>query len=450
MRLACFCCIVSLLLFSCESNIDPKELKAFGKIPDYEWVFPEAEMKIININLGQANWENIQRDMEGRVARKFGSLTTIPGAIPLPVNGGLDAVPGDPIYVETQVNQGNFTWEKVGFRLKGNASLSATWRNGIYKLPFKLQFDQFEDQNPDVKNQRFYGFKELSFAPSFGDNTFMKEKLLTELFRKGGVMACKVAYYKVFIDFGQGQKYCGVYHVIESVEEKMVETQSGIKGGNVYKPESNMVQFLVNQFEKQNNKELADYTDVKTLISVLNSNSRLSEPEKWKKDLEAVFNVKGFLKYLAVNNTVGNWDSYGQITHNYFCATVNGVINWIPYDLNLSFQLKGGNNRTALTMEMKEVGSQWPLIRYIIDDPAYYAFYKQSVKDFIENTFTPAKMSEYIAKQKVILQPNFIGIGVEAPPYSNLTSPQSFVQAVSDLERYINDRHAAVSTFVKN
>ncbi len=137
MRVAFFFCFVLLFLFSCENNIDPRELKAFGKMPDYDWVFPEAELKIININLGQANWEKIQRDMEYRTARKFGSPTTIPGVVPLPVNGGLDAVPGDPIYVETEVSQGNFSWRKVGFRLKGNASLSGSWRSGIYKLPFK-------------------------------------------------------------------------------------------------------------------------------------------------------------------------------------------------------------------------------------------------------------------------------------------------------------------------
>lgn len=112
--------------------------------------------------------------------------------------------------------------------------------------------------------------------------------------------------------------------------------------------------------------------------------------------------------------------------------------------------MKGGNNRTALTMNMKEVGYQWPLIRYIVDDPAYYSFYKESVKEFIENTFTPAKMSEYISKHKAVLLPNFTGTGVEAPPYSSLPNPQSFVQAVSGLERYINDRHAAVSAFIKN
>ncbi len=450
MRISLIFAIFLLFLLACEKNTDPTASKAYGKTPDYNWVFPEAEMRSINIQVGQANWDKIQRDMEYRTIRKFGSATTIPGAVPPAGNGSLDAVPGDPIYVEAEVSQGDKKWQKVGFRLKGNASLNATWRSGVYKLPFKLQFDEFEGKYPETQNQRFYGFKELSFAPSYGDNTFMKEKLLTDLFRKAGVMACKVAYYKVYVDFGQGQKYCGVYQAIETVEEHMVETQSGVKVGNVYKPESNLQTFITTQIEKQNNKELADYSDVKAFIAALNNPSRVNDRPLWKKQLEAVFDVKSFLKYLAVNNTVGNWDTYGQVMHNYFLANTDGILRWVPYDLNLSFQMKGGLNRTALTMEMKEVGTQWPLIRYIVDDPEYFAFYKAVVKDFVEKNFTPTAMNEYIRKHKAILAPNFTASEIEKPPYSYLQNPQSFDQAVSDLEKYINERYAAVSVFVKD
>lgn len=450
MRISLIFAVFLLFLLACEKNTDPTASKAYGKIPDYAWVFPEAEMRSINIQVGQANWDKIQKDMEYRTVRKFGSATTIPGAVPPAGNGSLDAVPGDPIYVEAEISQGNNKWQKVGFRLKGNASLNATWRGGVYKLPFKLQFDEFEDKYSETKNQRFYGFKELSFAPSYGDNTFMKEKLLTDLFRKAGVMACKVAYYKVYIDFGQGQKYCGVYQAIETVEEHMVETQSGVKVGNVYKPESNLQSFITTQIEKQNNKELNDYSDVKAFIAALNNSSRVSDRPLWKKQLEAVFDVKGFLKYLAVNNTVGNWDTYGQVMHNYFLASTDGILHWIPYDLNLSFQMKGGLNRTALTMEMKEVGTQWPLIRYIVDDPEYFAFYKAAVKDFVGKTFTPTAMNEYIRKHKAVLAPSFIASEIEKPPYSYLQNPQSFDNSVSDLEKYINERYATVSVFVKD
>ena len=447
---AAFSLVISMLfLFSCEKNIDPNVQKAFGSDPDYSWVLPDEEIRTISINIGTENWEKIQRDMEMRIARKFGSQTAIPGVTPLQATN-LDAVPGDPIFVMADVKQGENTWKKVGFRLKGNASLNSSWRSGIYKLPFKLQFDEFENEHKEVKNQRFYGFKELSFSPSFGDNTFMKEKLLTSLFRKNDVLACKVANYKVYIDFGQGSKYCGVYQVIEAVAEHLVQNQTGKTVGNVYKPESSFQNLNLTLFEKQNNKQQADYTDVKQLISVLNSSNRLTDKLQWKKDLEAIFDVQRFLRYLAVNNTVGNWDGYGQITHNYFLANIDGKLNYIPYDFNLSFQMKGGNNRTALTFDMKEVGNQWPLIRYLMDDPEYFTYYRTAVKDFIINNFNPQLLSEYLQKHKAILQPNFEGSNIEKPPYSHLPNAQSFTQSVGDLEKYINERHAAALIFVKD
>jgi spore coat protein H len=166
MRFLLILAVILSFLVSCEKNSDPNYSKAYSKTPNYDWVFPEAEMRSINIQVGQANWDKIQRDMEFRTTRMFGSTTAIPGAIPPAGNGNLDAVPGDPIYVEAEVSQGIYKWQKVGFRLKGNASLNATWRGGVYKLPFKLQFDEFENKYAETKNQRFYGFKELSFAPS--------------------------------------------------------------------------------------------------------------------------------------------------------------------------------------------------------------------------------------------------------------------------------------------
>lgn len=421
----------------------------FSQTPDYSWVFPEEQVKMITINLGQGNWDKIQKDMEWRTARKFGSATTIPGVTPPAGNGALDAVPGDPIFVEAEVKQGENTWSSVGFRLKGNASLNGSWRSGIYKLPFKLKFDEWEGRYPDIKNQRFYGFQELSFAPSYGDDSFLKEKLLTQLFRNNGVMACKVAYYKVFIDFGQGLKNCGIYQAIEIVEEHMVEAQSGKKVGNVYKPESNLQQFLTNQIEKQNNQTLADYSDIKQLIALINSPLRVSDNAQWKKDLEAIFDVKEFLRYLAVNNTVGNWDSYGVLAHNYYIANTDGVLHWIPYDLNLSFQMRGGSNnsRFSLSMDMKEVTNQWPLIRYIVDDPAYFAYYKSAVKEFIQKDFNPTTMGDYLKKHKAILQPYFTGTGVETPPYSHLRSPQNFETAITALEKYINERYQVALAF---
>jgi len=38
----------------------------------------------------------------------------------------------------------------------------------------------------------------------------------------------------------------------------------------------------------------------------------------WRQNLESVFDVYGFLKYLAVNAVIQNWDTYGRMTHTYY------------------------------------------------------------------------------------------------------------------------------------
>jgi spore coat protein H len=442
--------IVLLAFLSCHKTQDIPNPNVFGDIPNYEWVFPEEEVRTLVISIGKKNWDAIQKDMEYRTTRKFGSSTVIPGMIAPKADGTFDAVPGDPIFVEANIEQNGIQWKNVGFRLKGNASLSGSWRSGIYKLRFKLQFDEFENKYPNIKNQRFYGFREISFAPSYGDNTFMKEKLLSTLFRENGVMACKIAYYKIFIDFGEGNKYCGIYQGIESVEEHLVQNQKNEIVGNVYKPESNFTQFSETQFEKQNNKNLSNFRDIKELVKHLNDASRNTEKQQWRQQLEKIFDVKEFLRYLAVNNTVGNWDTYGQVPHNSYLVNINNKLHWIPYDLNLSFQLKGGNNRTALSMDMKEVGTQWPLIKNIIEDPEYYAYYKNAVKEFLERSFNNAKIEKYLSSHKAVLTPHFTGSLIETKPYTHLSSPQAFTNSILDLEKYCKERHAFVLEFVNN
>jgi hypothetical protein len=43
------------------------------------------------------------------------------------------------------------------------------WLLGDLRLPFKFDFDQFEDDFPEIKNQRFFGFKQLSLANNHED-----------------------------------------------------------------------------------------------------------------------------------------------------------------------------------------------------------------------------------------------------------------------------------------
>ncbi|MFN4146416.1 MAG: spore coat protein CotH, partial [Runella sp.] len=165
---AAFVALMLCVVSSCRKltdNLNPSNpdwtAATHGKdtAPNYDVVFPQNQVNTLEITLGAEQWKAIQADMLTRSGMAFGSgRMTVPGGIP----GGnpLDLIPGDPIYVASTVKFNGKAWEKVGFRLKGNSSLSSTWRTGSYKLPFRLHFDRLEDQHPDIKNQRFYGFRE--------------------------------------------------------------------------------------------------------------------------------------------------------------------------------------------------------------------------------------------------------------------------------------------------
>jgi spore coat protein CotH len=62
----------------------------------------------------------------------------------------------------------------------------------------------------------------------------------------------------------------------------------------------------------------ADYSDILALYQVLHDETRSSDPDVWRSNLEAIFNVNGFLRYLAVNSVIQNWDTYGVMWHNYY------------------------------------------------------------------------------------------------------------------------------------
>ncbi|GAB3701962.1 hypothetical protein GCM10027592_30810 [Spirosoma flavus] len=439
--------------------------------PNYAIAFSQTEVKTMEITMTAAQWQAIQTDM---AAKSWGNFGTSGGAATNPgggVNPGIGVNPGggqaggggsfgqDPEYVALPVRINGKLWDHVGFRLKGNSSLSSAWRSGIYKLPFRLKMDEFEDTYSDITDQRYYGFKELSMSPGYSDNSLLREKIVADIFRQGGVAAAQTAFYRVYIDFGAGKKYCGVYTMVEVIDDTMVKTQFGEKKGNIYKPESTLQTFNVAQFEKKNNETKADYSDVQAFINALNATNRTTNAAAWRSSLEQTFNVDQYLKYLAVNNTIVNWDAYGAMAHNYYLYnSPTSKLTWIPWDHNMSMTNtsggggnmggNGGGNR-AVSLEMTEVGTGWPLIRYIAQDPVYYAKYKQYVRTFTETVFTTANMNALIDQNYNLIAPYVTGTESEQKPYSYLSSATDFTSAQAALKSHVASRNQAVTAFLK-
>lgn len=102
-----------------------------------------------------------------------------------------------------------------------------------------------------------------------------------------------------------------------------------------------------------------------------------------------------------------------------------------------------------VTLALDQVGNEWPLIRYLADDPIYFQKYKQYVKEFTTNSFTPKKMNAIFEKYFKLLQPYAIGSEPKQKDYSNLTSSQAYREELDNLKKLVVERNKAVSDFLK-
>jgi spore coat protein CotH len=245
----------------------------------------------------------------------------------------------------------------------------------------------------------------------------------------------------------------------EIPDNPMLEIQFGDDNGNLYKPTSNWVSFNQDDFEKQSNEDEADWSDVEAAVVALNADR--SDAATWRAGLEATFNVDGFLRWLAVNTVIQNWDTYGQMAHNYYLygnPDDNGRLNWIPWDNNMAFMAgmgggmdggMGGGMGGGLSLELSEVGQEWPLIRYLMDDSVYRATYVSHVKTFIEGVSDVASIQARFQAEHDLIAPYVTGAEGEQAGYTLLDNPEEFDTALSSLLQFVADRSQAAVEFLE-
>ena len=322
--------------------------------PDFEEVFDDTEVKRLDVVVSEENWQLMLDDMTATYG-EFGQRSR---------SGGLLDAEEDPIWVPADVFYNGTQWYQVGLRFKGNSSLQTPWEQGILKLPFKLDFDEFEDDYPQIDNQRFYGFKQLSLKNNYEDESFLREKVAADVFEDAGLAVSHTAFYELYVDHGDGPEYFGLYTLVEEVDDTVIETQFTSDDGNLYKPEeggANFVEgaFSEEYFEKKTNddEDEADWSDILALFDALHDDTATTDPATWRANLEAVFDVDVFLEYLAVNEIIQNWDTYGRMPHNYYLYNdpETSLLTWIPWDYNEAFQ--EGNMGGALDLDFSDLNS---------------------------------------------------------------------------------------------
>ncbi|MDO6601834.1 CotH kinase family protein [Arenibacter palladensis] len=413
--------------------------------PNFDEVFEDEAVKRLDIVITEERWQSMLDDMT--------SLYGAFGGSGGPGGGGLAEVDEDPIFVPGDVMYNGKEWYRVGVRFKGNSSLQSSWSSGILKLSFKLDFDEFEDQYPQIDNQRFYGFKKLSLKNNYNDKSMLREKVATDIFRDAGIASSHAAFYTVYVDHGDGPQYFGVYTLVEEVDDTVIDTQFSDNDGNLYKPDGTGASFAEGTFTedvfvKKTNEDEADFSDIQSVFTALHATNRTTDPETWRANLESVFDTDTFLKYLAVNTVIQNWDTYGRMTHNYYLYNNPDTekLSWIPWDNNEALQ--NGNREGSLALDFSDLNhTQWPLIGYLYEDATYRAQYDSYVRDVVDNAFNISSMQFKYATYSALVEPY---ANLEVSGYSFLSSSSDFQVAISQLNSHVSARATAVNNYLND
>jgi spore coat protein H len=452
--------------------------------PNYEVVFPRDKVNQIKITIAPEDWDAMQADMTDLLGPGDGGQgdgqPVAPGILPergdmvpseIPqdgdiaprapgIPGWIDVTPENPAWFPATVEFDGLTWTNVGVRYKGNSSLRNGWRSGAAKLPLKLDFDEFEDEYPEIENQRFYGFKQLSLSNAFADGTYMRDTLAADLMAAAGLAAAETAYYEVVLDYGEGPVSLGLYVAIEVIDDTVINRCFGDDSGNIYEGDGMGVSLaegiagqIENSFLKENNQKDADWSDIEALYDVLHAAERTSDPEAWRESLESIFDVDVFLNWLALSAVIQHWDTYGQMSHNFYLYhdPDTGLLTWISWDHNQvlagggmgrpgGLRATGGGVRGNVSLDKDEVGRNWPLIRYLLDDPVYHRCYIDYLEETVSDVFVPETLEQECWRLAELIAPY-------AAPESG---EAAFSSAVQELINRIYERYQVATDFLAN
>ena len=408
--------------------------------PNHTEVFDDTLVKRFDFVVTPERWQSMLDDM-----------TATYGEFGRPSGPGLIDTDEDPIFVPADVYYNGTQWYRVGIRFKGNSTLQGSWEQGILKMSFKMDFDEFEDDYPQIDNQRFYGFKKFSLKNNYEDPSLLREKVASDVFRKAGVPVSHTAFYTLYVDHGNGPEYFGLYTLVEEVDGEVLDTQFSSDDGNLYKPEDFGASFIDGSFaeeyfEKKTNEDEEDWSDILALFAALHDDTAFTDPATWRENLESIFDVDGFLKYLAVNEIIQNWDSYGKMTQNYYLYNdpESSKLTWIPWDHNEALQVGKQGGALALDFSNMEANS-WPLIEKLYADEMYKAQYDYYLMEVIGDAFETSSTQMLYDNYSYLVEPYATS---EIAGYSFLDGAADFYNAISELKVHASRRSAAVDTYL--
>jgi len=277
------------------------------------------------------------------------------------------------------------TVENIGFRLRGNTSRRSD------KKSFKISFSEFDD------GRRFFGLKKFNLNGEHNDPSIVRSKLGWDLFEQMNVPGSRAVHVKLYIN----GEYRGLYIHVEEYDKTFVKNRFDDGDGNLFKclwpadlkylgTNPNAYKYVQDNrraYELQTNETQDDYSDLARLITILNKAS----DSDFADTLYSTFDIWNFLKYLAVDMTIGNWDDYWYNKNNYFLYDnpESGKFEFIPYDCDNTFGIcwDGNDWGTRNIYSWGENSLERPLTYRILKNQQFKDLYTFFVNKIVTDYF---------------------------------------------------------------
>lgn len=314
-------------------------------------------------------------------------------------------------FLSAVLNIDGNTYKDANIRFKGHTSLL------LSKKPIRVKFDK--NSTPP---QLFKGIRKMDFNAMYTDKSFMREKLVWDIYAMMDGFGPREFGYANLLFNGTDN---GINLMIEHIDKhffkalgrpegELFEAEFDDIAGNLsILPENELRRAYDNEGEKDN-----DYSNLKQLIEKLNNASDAD----FAATVNELFDMKTVYDWIILNSITMDGDTYAK---NYYLYrdTERQTQQWsiIPWDYDLTF---GRNGDVRLKYPYSMLNDYFDynydpfestpnvLKDRLWKDPVLREEYKKRLKDVLQNIFTEEKLfplidnmteelDEYIKKEPI-------------------------------------------------